>query len=75
MDVGLKFFFFFFNYKLFFFSARWHLSAGRTGQAKAMVNTSGLGQIKKNMNKPTIYMVMILNVEKKFIYDDCNVNC
>ena len=45
----------------YFFSARWRLStAGRTGPAKAMVNTSGLSQIKKNMNMETIYRVMDL---------------
>ena len=47
---------FFFKYQLNFFSARWHLSAGLTGQAKAMVNNSGLkSRIKKNMIKATIY--------------------
>ena len=35
---------------MIFFFARWRLSAGRTGPAKAMVNKSGLRQIKKNMN-------------------------
>ena len=32
----------FYNYQLTVFSARWRLSAGRTGQAKAIVNNSGL---------------------------------
>ena len=32
----------FLKYQLTFISAGWRLSAGRTGQAKAMVNNSGL---------------------------------
>ena len=50
---------FIFNISLFFFSARWRLPAGRTGQAKAMVNNhSGLSQIKTNMKRATIYRAM-----------------
>ena len=53
----------FFKYQLTFFSAKWRFSAGRTGPAKAMVNNSGLGQIKKNLNKATICRVMGIYVE------------
>ena len=41
---------------VYFFSARWLLSAERTGPAKVMVNNSRLSQIIKNMNKATIYI-------------------
>ena len=44
--------------QLTFFSTRWRLSAGRTRPTKAMVNNSELSQIKKNMNKATIFRVM-----------------
>ena len=51
-----------FKYQHTFFSARWRLSAGRTGQAKSMVNNSGLGQkIKKIMNKATKMWKIFLN--------------
>ena len=43
------------KYWLTFLFARWRLSVGCNGQAKAMVNKSGFSQIKKNMNKLTIY--------------------
>ena len=43
-----------------------NLSAGRTGQAKAMVEHSGLGQIKNNMNRATIYSVMEIKCGKYF---------
>ena len=47
----------FFKYQLTFFSARWLLSAGRTGPAKAIVNNNGLSQIKTNMKRATIYTI------------------
>ena len=43
------------------------MSAGRTGQAKAMVNNSGLSQIKKNMNKATVYKVIDIKSGKYFL--------
>ena len=57
---------FFFKYQLSFFSARWRLTAGRTGPAKVMVNNSGLSQIKKNMSKATIYKVKDIKCGKYF---------
>ena len=40
------------------------VSHGRTVPARAMVNNSGLDQIKNNMNKATIYKVMDIKCEK-----------
>ena len=57
---------FFFKYRLTFFSARWRLSAGRTGPTKAKVNNSELTQIKTNMKSATIYRVMDIECGKYF---------
>ena len=46
------------NISLLFSSPTWRFSAGRTGQAKAMVNNSRLSEIKKNVNKATIYTIV-----------------
>ena len=54
----------FFECQLTFSSARWRLSAGRTGLAKAMVNNSGVSQIKTNMRRATIYRVMDIKCGK-----------
>ena len=55
-----------FCYQVTLFFARWRLSAGRTGQTKAMVNNSGLSQIKQNMKKAIIYRAMYTKCEKYF---------
>ena len=52
-----------FKISAYFFSSRWRLSAGCTGQAKAMGNKSELSQIKTNMNKATKYNVVVLSLE------------
>ena len=62
----------FLKYQLTFLSARWRLSAGCTGQAKALVNNSGLKKIKQNMNKATIYKVMDIKFVKCFLTAEKN---
>ena len=51
----------FFKYQLTVF-----LPAGCTGPAKAMVNNSGLGQIKTKMKRATIYRAMNIKRGKYF---------
>ena len=59
----------FLNISLLFFSARWRLSAGCTGPAKAMVNKSGLKVKLKQTQKGqlyTLYRVVDIKCGKYF---------